>query len=198
MLRIYYARCDELSLDNEYCISEYRKERLRSVMDEAGKRAGLGAELLLNHAIKELFPEASFPLEIERAGNGRPTLKNLPLYFSLSHSGGYCACAVSPRPLGLDIQSVEAPRENVLRRVFSEAERDYVLSNERPDQAFTSLWTMKESVVKLSGEGIGAMLSGIDVLSMHEIWHGVSDGLHFALYCGEGRQPAPELIKLIL
>ena len=67
------------------------------------------------------------------------------LQFSLSHSGGYAACAVSEYPVGLDIQLRETCREKMLKRCFSVEEQDYVKVSENRDEAFTKIWCMKES-----------------------------------------------------
>lgn len=198
MIKIYYASASGISLETCEPISGYRRKRLSETQDEKRKRVGLAAELLLIKALKDLMPGLALPAKIVCGKNDRPELEGVPLHFSLSHTGEFAACAISDVPVGLDIQIREAPRDNILRRVFSPEEREYVLADAQPAFAFTKLWTMKESVVKLSGEGIGAMLSGINVLGMPWIWHEEIEGVHFALCCGPDRMPHPELYKIQL
>ena len=52
-------------------------------------------------------PGATAPqaLRFACSASGRPSCPVLPLSFSLSHSGGYAACAVSARPVGVDLEA---------------------------------------------------------------------------------------------
>ncbi len=58
------------------------------------------------------------------------------------------------RPLGVDIQIVKPVSDAVIRRTCSESERDYVLHAPERDRAFIRLWTLKESYIKATGDGM--------------------------------------------
>ena len=87
--------------------------------------------------------------------NGKPYLDGV--FFSLSHAGDLALCAVSDAPVGCDIERVkEAPLE-LAPRVFRPGERAYLRAARDPDQArrrFFTLWTLKESYLKMTGEGL--------------------------------------------
>ena len=86
--------------------------------------------------------------------SGKPELADVPLRFSLSHSGERCACAVYDRAIGVDIQKRAAADMRILERRFTPREREYVLNSADREAAFTRVWTMKESYVKALGTGI--------------------------------------------
>ena len=90
--------------------------------------------------------------------SGKPFFANLPLYFSLSHSGNMILCACSERELGADVQ-IETGQNwrSLTKRFFSEEERAYLgsLTDEAEAvSAFYRLWTRKEAYGKLTGEGL--------------------------------------------
>lgn len=95
-------------------------------------------------------PEA---LRFARAANGKPSCPALPLSFSLSHSGGYAACAVSARPVGIDLEGIR-PLRPALLGILSEEERAWV----GDDAArFARLWTAKEAMLKCRGAALGSL-----------------------------------------
>lgn len=104
-------------------------------------------------------------LEIERGEHGKPFLANAPqpLQFSLSHSGGWMACAVArATPLGVDLE-VHDPRRDVMplaRRFFRRPEHvELAALEERARvQRFYDLWTLKEARVKALGSSLGREL----------------------------------------
>ncbi len=112
----------------------------------AGKRAqSLGAGLLLQaayrdflcgekhterhvYSLSELADQTFTPAELSYTygPNGKPYFKDVPLYFSLSHSGEYVYLAVSDEEIGADIQKMKNDRRiihEVAGRYFTEKER---------------------------------------------------------------------------
>ena len=148
---------DESGLSRE--LSEYRREKLRLLKPPAARRAGIGAELLLQHALRRYRPELSLPPVICRGENGKPFLAGCDLFFSLSHSGDFAACALSDAEIGLDIQVPAEAGEGLVRRFLAPGEREYLAAAHDRDSAFSELWTRKESFVKATGKGLAAGLS---------------------------------------
>ena len=72
-------------------------------------------------------PGATAPqaLRFACSASGRPSCPVLPLSFSLSHSGGYAACAVSARPVGVDLEEIR-PLRPALLGILSEEERAWM------------------------------------------------------------------------
>lgn len=156
-----------------------KKARMHRV---AAKRAGTaGAGLLLQWAIqhwREDEPERGLkirlpslreileglgdpvPLQYEYGPKGKPYLRDIPLFFNLSHSGDYVLCALSRREIGADIQRLEkCDTKRLAERFFHERERECLrrIPGERErERYFYRLWTAKEAYGKMTGEGITA------------------------------------------
>ncbi len=82
---------------------------------------------------------------IKKHRTGKPYFPDRPdICFSLSHTASHVLCAVSARPVGVDIETIRSVRPGVAERVCS------------PDELgafdFFELWVLKESFLKLSGK----------------------------------------------
>lgn len=114
--------------------------------------------------VSELLSELAEPLSLTyRYGEkGKPYFENIPLFFSLSHSGEYVLCAVSERELGADIQKIQsADVLKLAKRFFSESEcrtLEGCESHRERQRLFFGFWTRKEAYGKLTGEGLAATL----------------------------------------
>lgn len=199
MLCVYYADTSKLPLDKNYELSQYRREKLERAKNIGNKRESLGAELLLIHALKMHVPFLKLPADIICSEKGKPYLPGRELFFSLSHSGGYAACAVSNFEIGLDIQKNEKCREKLIKRYYSADEAEYVIGSPDKNTAFTKIWCMKESFVKATGKGLASGLAEFSVLKRNDIfWQRVGD-LHLSL-CTPGRDDclAVKIEKIVI
>ncbi|MCD8364885.1 MAG: 4'-phosphopantetheinyl transferase superfamily protein [Clostridiales bacterium] len=94
---------------------------------------------------------------------GKPYIEELPdVHFSISHSGGFWACAIGSAEVGLDLQEVKEVREEKLaRRFFHPSEVEWL--EEHGFDQFSRLWAYKESYVKYTGVGLR---DGMDYFSV--------------------------------
>ena len=135
-------------------ISEQRREQALRFKFERGQRTCVLAYLLLKKALREEYGLTENPL-FEYGPHGKPFIVGHPeIHFSLSHCREAVACAVSNRPVGIDVESVQRYRESLAQYTMSDEEQQLIAAAERPDVAFIRLWTMKEARLKLTGEGI--------------------------------------------
>jgi 4'-phosphopantetheinyl transferase len=108
--------------------------------------------------------------------------------FSLSHSGPWVACAISPSALlGLDIEIMDAARDlaGIAETAFQPVEAVWLdnLPDAERIAAFYRLWTLKEALFKLTSnrghaqddvslvDGIGAPVSHGDGWFAHAMMH---------------------------
>lgn len=115
------------------------------------------ASLLLDEAVRRCFPSVPRPLDIAANENGKPYLTAVPaVHFSLSHSAAWAVCAVSDHPVGVDIQQCRSFNPNIADRFFHPDEVQYLssLSPAERENAFYTLWALKESYVKADGRGL--------------------------------------------
>ena len=104
--------------------------------------------------------------KFRKAASGKPFFPETHMpFFNLSHSGNFVGCAVHDQEIGLDIQEITEPRDSLIRRVCTQDE----LASLKSSQDFCRIWTMKESAVKLTGEGITGNFR--DILTLHPDMH---------------------------
>lgn len=177
MLKVYFANISELDLETDITqLSAYRQKKLERIRPVLKRRQEIGAELLLNYAVRRSWPELELPLKIEAGERGKPFCRALPGYFSLSHSGAYVLCAVSSQELGADIQKKEGCRKSVLERCFASDEQGAVLRALDQDAEFTRIWALKESYIKAIGSGLSMPLNSFSVIeetkkAVYGFWH---------------------------
>lgn len=164
-------------------LDEARREKVMSAKTAQGKAAELGAGLLLQKAVRDWqrdkpgqFPQLRsctlsgllsqlaepIPVTYRYGEKGKPYFENIPLFFSLSHSGEYVLCAASRRELGADIQKIQSTDVlKLAKRFFSESEcrtLEGCESRRERQRLFFGFWTRKEAYGKLTGEGLAAAL----------------------------------------
>ncbi len=105
-----------------------------------------------------LFQVFHIPLSKQRIAYGlygKPYLSGYPnAHFNISHSGQYVACAVSDRPVGIDVQEITPYRPDVAKLVCTPEEILQIETSPDPAAEFTVLWTKKEAYGKEKGTGL--------------------------------------------
>lgn len=96
--------------------------------------------------------------DIVKAENGKPYIKDNPVYFSISHCDGLAVTVLSKAPVGVDCESVRRASGAVMKRCYGDSEANHILTSADSDKAFSRLWTLKESYAKMTGEGVGSDL----------------------------------------
>jgi 4'-phosphopantetheinyl transferase len=99
---------------------------------------------------------------------GKPFLKDYPnVHFNLSHTKGAIVCAVSDKPVGVDIERIGRFNKRIAERFFTKNEQGYIFSyNINQADRFAEIWTMKEAYVKWIGKGMEIPFESFDVLQM--------------------------------
>lgn len=103
------------------------------------------------HAVlrRELELREGRAVNIFKDENGRPYCDG-GTFFSLSHSGGLCAIALSPSPVGVDCELLRDKNYNAVLSSFPEEERREIVGT----RDFFMHWTAREAYAKLRGDGI--------------------------------------------
>jgi len=99
---------------------------------------------------------------------GKPRLQSGELFFNLSHSGRYAACAAGDAEVGVDVECETDARPSLLKRVFREEELAWLNRQAEPGPAFRRLWTRKESYLKYLGTGLAKPMRDFCVLDGQE------------------------------
>ena len=142
-------------------ISEQRRQQALKYKFEQGQRLCVAAYLLLKQALREQEGITDNPV-FGYGPHGKPFIVGHPeLHFSLSHCKEAAVCVLSRQPIGIDVESVGRYRDSVARYAMSDAELQQIQQAANPEVEFVRLWTMKESLLKLTGEGINDQMKQV-------------------------------------
>jgi 4'-phosphopantetheinyl transferase len=140
-----------------------RADRFRFARDRAVYVAAHALErLLLTTATGLPYAELRFVT----GPHGKPELGPTPgcdLHFNLSHTRGLVAIAVAVgHPVGIDVEAADRPDigPELAERYFAPDEVDQLWKAppERRYEIFLRFWTLKESYIKATGEGLSCPL----------------------------------------
>ncbi len=138
-------------------LSHYRREKTLKYRFNKGKWLSAGAGLLLDNMLQE-HGLRERDMQYTQGEHGKPAFANHPqLHFNLSHSDTLVACALGEKPMGVDVQTIVKARPSLVNYTMGEKEIAQFNSLANPEAQnlfFTQLWTLKESYVKATGQGL--------------------------------------------
>ncbi len=137
------------------CLPQWRRDAALAYKHHVGRVQCAEAYLLLMQALCEGYgieDEQTF----DTGEHGKPSLHDHPeIHFNLSHCKKGVICVVDDAPVGCDIESIATKVDPQLcNYCMSEQETEQIMTAKEPTIEFARLWTMKEAVVKLTGEGL--------------------------------------------
>ena len=142
-------------------LSEQRREQALRYRFELGQRTCAAAYLLLCEALRKVYSIEEKPVFVY-GEHGKPSIEGHPeIHFNLSHCREAAICCVSDRPVGVDVETVRPLRDGLMEYTMNDDEIAEIQKAEDPALAFTRLWTMKEALLKLTGEGINNHLKEV-------------------------------------
>lgn len=108
---------------------------------------------------------------VRRTRNGKPYFRAPAPFFSLSHSGGLVLCALGGQPVGVDAEALRPVSRDLLAFLRPEELAHLrALAEPRRTAAFYGLWTRKESLVKMTGAGLGALRDAESAVAPDGTW----------------------------
>ena len=152
----------ELDLDTALSLlSEQRREQALRLKHEQGRRECCAAYLLLCEGLRKEYGIAERPVFVY-GEHGKPAIVGHPeIHFNMSHCREAAVCALSDKPVGVDVEHIRTLNESLMRYTMNEREQEEIRSALNPSLAFTMLWTRKEAALKLTGQGINKELKTI-------------------------------------
>ncbi len=141
-----------------------RIEKLETICFLEDKLCSAGAGVLLDIGLREYGLRAA-DVSLGYKGNRKPYLIDHPeICFNLSHSGSLVMAAFSDRETGCDIEKTGKGNLQLVKRFFHPEEQKHLeelalsSSPEEWKKTFCRYWTLKESFMKVTGEGVRLML----------------------------------------
>lgn len=136
-------------------LPQWRREKVLSYRFLIDQVLCAKAYILLKNGLRETYGITENPA-FEYVKHEKPVLRDYPdINFNLSHCKHGVLCVIDDKPIGCDIEEIETALDiNLCHYCYNDSEVADILSAPDSCVAFTKLWTMKEAVLKLTGEGI--------------------------------------------
>ena len=172
MIKLYYTDIGPLEdkkLFQHYYeqMSEYRRAKTDRFHHDKDRRLCLAAGILTDTGLRGYgLREADMNWEVTE--QGKPFLRNEPgIFFSLSHSGTKAIACFSDVELGCDIEMVRDIDLEIAKRFFHENEYAEIwkaAAQDEKTEMFFRLWTLKESYIKATGQGLSMPLNSFEII----------------------------------
>ena len=163
---------DTTNLNPDYKIYQNipsnRLEKIKKSTNINYIKESLGAQLLLNKILKERFLLDLNKIEYIYNENFKPYLKDIPIYFSITHSNNIVCLAVEKyTEIGIDLELIKKHNTSVAKKIMNDKEYEIYQKiktfNDEQNNYFYELWTKKESYVKRYGTSITINPKNIDI-----------------------------------
>ena len=173
MITVFYTRLSDQTPDSlvakarEYFslpeCEEYISLLAKKGNEDSAKES-LAAIILLGGAAEWMGIDTN-ELILNKTENGKPYFVDSSLSFSITHSNGTVAVALSDEGgVGIDLEVAEYDAKKARRiaeRYFTEDEKkEFDVSDGKVSQRFARIWTKKEALVKLLGITLAEQISG--------------------------------------
>ena len=152
-------------------LSDEERARYRRFHFPRDARDYAAAHALLRHTLSGLGGRAPDCWRFDAPANGKPFLMHEDAFraeFSLSHTHGMVACAVTTAAdarVGVDVECIDrgVDAAGLAARFFAPAEAAHLaqLDDEARRDRFFDLWTLKEALVKALGVSMAMSLSSL-------------------------------------
>lgn len=153
-------------IKNEYfsVLSENERKKALAFRFLEDRNSYITAHVLLRTSLSSHFRVSPNDWIFRNSQLGKPEQVNLPnkAYFNLSRRREMVCCALSRSPVGVDIESFNALENcNDFISVLHSKEADDIryLPESKKRLYAVIYWTLKESLLKGTGEGIGGLLN---------------------------------------
>ena len=137
---------------------ERREKVIRYRMPDDRKRS-LGAGIILRRILQENGLTES---DLRYSENEKPVADSV--FFNVSHAGDYVVGVSSDCEVGCDIEKIRKAPMEIAQRHFLVTEAAYIQTAPDRDKAFFTLWTLKESYMKMTGKGMSLPLDSFEIV----------------------------------
>ena len=142
----------------ELVAPERREKVIRYRMPDDRKRS-LGAGIILRRILHE---NGLTENDLRYSGNEKPVAASV--FFNVSHAGDYVVGVSSNCEVGCDIEKIRKAPMEIAWRHFQATESACIQAAPDSDKAFFTLWTLKESYMKMTGKGMSLQLNSFEIV----------------------------------
>ncbi len=164
MAKLYLVNTKSVREEDINNLSSFRIKKANSFVDEKDKLLSLAAGIALYKGLKEIGLNEK-DLDIEINEYGKPYFKDQTnIKFNLSHSIDTSICVISSKEVGCDIEKLRKYNTKIVNKCFSNKEQEFIKKASNINEAFTRIWTLKESFLKAIGKGVDFNMNNITII----------------------------------
>lgn len=162
---------------------------------EHRKQMYLSGRSVLFESLKKFYGKDRMPKILSRE-HGKPYFEDITFpRFNLSHTKDFICLALSDSDTGVDLEYVRERKnlDALINRVMCDSEKAHIsmLDENGKLECFTAMWTVRECLIKLSGNGLADLDKiQIDFASRHIVYKEVSPSLCVETVSLESRCPS--------
>ncbi len=192
---ILYHKIDFALPEEEYlsllcAIRKNKQKKIKRFRFYEDKLRCLFGELLLKHTLEKNYNIDYIKEIITDDEFGKPHLSGKEISFNISHSGDWVTCICYENNCGIDVEKMENPPYEIMPKNFTQNEI-LQIENNNPlvkEQNFYKMWVLKESYIKMIGQGLSIPLDSfcVDITDVNNITvkdhNRKTDDVHFKLF----------------
>lgn len=142
-------------------VSEQRRAQVLRMGNDRSRRLSLSAYLLLKQALINEYGIVENPI-FRYSPDGKPYIEGHPeIHFNISHSKTVALLTVANEPVGADIEVIRAVSQDLVEYTMSDDEVKSITSANDFSETFFEIWTKKEALLKLTGEGLRSDMKSV-------------------------------------
>ncbi len=170
-MELYSVKINDIGEEmlNEIClmIDLEKRHRIEKFVSKKDKIRTLVGDILVRTVIMEHLKLRNKYIRFYENQYGKPYLEGFSDFnYNISHSGDFVVCAIDDKPIGIDIEEVKHIQyEEIVKRFFSIKEHEYIFNHKShlDINRFYEIWTLKESYIKLCGQGLSIPLKSFSI-----------------------------------
>ncbi len=160
MYKLYFYNIKNLT-DNQYSewydqMDKTKKRRVdRLKLSDSKKRTVVG-DALARRAIYESCGIDKSKIKFYYSEKGKPFVRDVDLFFNISHSYDIVICGISDENIGVDIEKIRPITRKLAEKVCKDDELYGIMDSNGQINCdeFFKVWTGKEAYFKFKGTGI--------------------------------------------
>ena len=139
-------------------IPKFKKDKINKYKNKEVKTRSIIGELLLYELLMKNNINYN-NVEYYINDYGKPYLKNINLFFNISHSFDYVISIISNNEIGIDIEKIRKTPLNIINQFATEKEKEYILSTSTNiEERIFKIYTLKEAYFKMLGTNLNHIL----------------------------------------
>ena len=176
MIEILLWNIDAVSNETEKELLKFvsieKKEKLNKFIFREDRIRSLCGEILSRYMIIKNLNVNNKDIIFKNRVYGKPYIEGYEFEFNISHSGKWAVCAGgNVNAIGIDIEEIRDIDLNIANEYFTAKESEEIKSKNGIEKlnCFFKFWTLKESHIKCTGNGLREPLNSVEFYEENEI-----------------------------